>query len=158
MPFILRKEWGEHVFWLSVLAIVAVDQLTKHYIVLNFLPETSRPVIEGVFHITYVLNPGAAFGMFKHQTFLFLAIAVGLLCLVGYLYPRLPKKHCWLRRGMTLMSGGALGNVIDRLQTGYVVDFFDFRIWPVFNVADIAIVCGVALMAWDIWQSDREKE
>lgn len=144
--------------WLAILAVVALDQLTKHYIVVNFLPEASLPVVAGVFHITYVLNPGAAFGIFKHQTAFFLAIAAALIALVAYLYPRLPKERRLLRSGMALMTGGAVGNVIDRVQTGYVVDFFDFRIWPVFNVADIAIVCGVALMAWDIWQSDRIKE
>ncbi len=154
----LSKEWRYRVVWLVIILIVALDQLTKYYISLNMFPETSLPVINGIFHITYVLNPGAAFGLFKYKTGFFLAIAVVLIALVAYLYPRLPKQRIYLRWGMTLMTSGAVGNVIDRLRTGYVVDFFDFRIWPVFNVADIAIVCGVALMTWDIWQSDRVKE
>lgn len=144
--------------WLVIASIVLMDQASKYYISHTMAPESSLPLISGVFHITYVLNPGAAFGLFKYKTGFFLAIAALLVALVAYLYPRLPRERSWLRYGMTLMTGGAIGNVIDRVQTGYVVDFFDFRIWPVFNVADIAIVCGVALMAWDLWQSDGAKE
>lgn len=110
----------------------------------------SIPVIADIFHITYILNPGAAFGILEHQTVIFVAIAIGMVVAVLYFYPRIPRGHYPLRMGIGLMVGGALGNVVDRVKTGYVIDFFDFRIWPVFNVADIAIVTGVGLIVYSL--------
>lgn len=128
---------------LLVLVVVCIDQLSKYYVQAYMIKGLSIPVIQDVFHLTYVLNPGAAFGLFEHQTLFFVIVAV---CMVGaavYFYPKIPKQYRLLRIGTGLMVGGALGNVIDRIKTGYVVDFFDFRVWPVFNIADSAIVCGV---------------
>ncbi|VBB06174.1 peptidase a8 signal peptidase ii [Lucifera butyrica] len=124
--------------------VIIVDQAAKYYIQAHMLPGMSIPVIPGIFHITYVLNPGAAFGIMEHQTVFFIIAALGLLIAAVYFYPRIPRQGYRLMRfGVGLMAGGAVGNVIDRVKTGYVVDFFDFRIWPVFNMADIAIVTGV---------------
>jgi signal peptidase II len=110
----------------------------------------SIPVLEDFFHITYVKNPGAAFGILQHQTGLFIAIAILVVLAVVYYYPRLPAGCRWLRIGLGLQLGGALGNLLDRMRFGYVIDFFDFRIWPVFNIADMAIVIGVGLLLWEI--------
>lgn len=134
---------------LSILVII-VDQLTKYYIQTHLEPGMSIPVIPKIFHITYVLNPGAAFGILEHKTAFFVLIATLMVGAVLYFYPRIPREDILLRAGICLMTGGAVGNVIDRLKTSYVVDFFDFRIWPVFNVADIAIVTGVIVTIIDI--------
>ena len=132
------------------LAIVLIDQLSKFYIQAHMMPNMSIPVIQDVFHITYILNPGAAFGLFEHQTIVFVIIAILMIAAVIYFYPQIPRQYRLLRFGIGLMVGGAIGNVIDRIKTGYVVDFFDFRIWPIFNVAGMGIVCGVGCIIFTI--------
>jgi signal peptidase II len=143
---------------LVVLFVVFIDQLSKFYIQKHMVLGMSIPIVEDVFHITYVLNPGAAFGLFEHQTLFFLVVAVCLVISAIYFYPRIPKQYRLLRLGTGLLVGGAVGNVIDRIKTGYVVDFFDFRIWPVFNVADTAIVCGVGCIIFTMIYLYKEDE
>ena len=130
--------------------IVIVDQVSKQYIVANMLPGMSIPVIDNVFHITYVLNPGAAFGILENQREFFVIIAAVMLGLCFYFFSHIPSTFRLMRLGISLLAGGAVGNVIDRVRTGLVVDFFDFRIWPVFNIADIAIVTGVACVIYTL--------
>lgn len=129
-------------------AVLVLDQLTKYYIQLNMFPGMSIPVIDEIFHITYILNPGAAFGILQHQRWFFVLVAVLLFAGLLYFYPRMPKGSRLLPLAAGLQAGGAAGNVVDRVKTGYVVDFLDFRIWPVFNIADMAIVCGVGLFIY----------
>lgn len=135
---------------LLAIVIVIVDQLSKFYIQGHMELGMSIPVLQDVFHITYILNPGAAFGLFEHQTAFFVIIAVGMVMATIYFYPQIPKQYRLLRFGVGLMVGGAMGNVIDRIKTGYVIDFFDFRIWPIFNIADAGIVCGVGCIIFTI--------
>ena len=132
------------------IAVIVIDQWSKKYIQAHMLPGMSLPVIDNVFHITYVLNPGAAFGILENQRMFFIAIALFMLALSGYFFYRVNENFRLMRLGICLLAGGAIGNVIDRVQTGYVVDFFDFRIWPVFNVADIAIVTGVGCVVYSL--------
>lgn len=132
---------------LSTLVIV-VDQATKYWIQSRMAYGESSPVIREIFHITYILNPGAAFGILENKTWFFIAVALALLAGVAYLYPRMPANQPMVKLGAGLLVGGAIGNLIDRVRIGYVIDFFDFRIWPIFNVADICIVCGVACLAY----------
>jgi signal peptidase II len=138
--------------------IIVLDQLVKFYIQIHMTQGMSIPVVENVFHITYILNPGAAFGILEHQTYFFIAVALALFVALIYFYPRLPPGCCLLRVGIGLQVGGAVGNVIDRIKTGYVVDFLDFRIWPVFNIADMAIVTGVALIIYSALYFGKEDE
>lgn len=136
-------------FWLGT-TIFLLDRLSKWYIQQNFLPDMTFPVIPNIFHITYVLNPGAAFGLLEYQTGFFITIAILMMAGVIFFYRQIPKEMRLLRIGLTLLFAGALGNVIDRATIGYVVDFFDFRIWPVFNIADIAIVTGVMTLIYHL--------
>lgn len=129
-----------------IFVIVLVDQLSKFYIQETMTPGMSLPVVADLFHITYILNPGAAFGILENQRMLFILIAALLLISFVYYYPKLASDRLSLKIGATLLVGGAAGNLIDRIQTGYVVDFIDFRIWPIFNVADMAIVGGVGVV------------
>ena len=134
--------------------ILAADQLTKYAISANFLPGESLPVVPHIFHITYVLNPGAAFGMLEGSRWLFVLIAVAVISGVWFMRKEITKigaMACW---GTALFAGGALGNLIDRTTRGVVIDFFDFRIWPIFNVADIAICVGVGLIIWSILKTE----
>jgi len=135
---------------LLALFIVVIDQLSKFYIQTHMELGMSIPVIQDVFHITYILNPGAAFGLFENQTTFFVIIAVCMVVSAIYFYPMIPNQYRLLRFATGLVVGGAMGNVIDRIKTGYVVDFFDFRIWPIFNIADVGIVCGVGCIIFTI--------
>ncbi len=134
------------VFLLAAL-VVALDQGSK-LVVAGRLPRgQSLPVIPGVFHITYSLNPGAAFGVLAHQTAFFVVITIGVLAAIAAFLLKERRLDRGLAAALGLAFGGAAGNLVDRLRWGAVVDFLDFRVWPVFNLADVAIVAGAALIA-----------
>ena len=139
--------------WLAALVVVA-DRVTKYLVVTNMTEGQSLPVVEGIFHWTYVLNPGAAFGMMAHNRILFLAVGAAVAA-VWYFRRDILAEGPLVRSGAALFLGGALGNLWDRVQTGLVVDFFDFRVWPVFNVADIAICVGAALVVLGIFRKEK---
>lgn len=130
------------------LMIVAVDQLSKYVIRLNLNPHDSIPVIRGIFHITYVQNTGAAFSILRGKTYFFMIISIAIIVAIIYFLRQIPPQKKLLRFVMASILGGALGNLIDRIRLGYVVDFFDFRIWPVFNVADCAVVVGALILVY----------
>lgn len=138
--------------WEKVLfvGVVACDQFTKALVMRSMVPGESIPILQDVFHLTYVLNPGAAFGILSNQRMFLLITGLVLIAATVYFYPLLKKSNVCLKLGATAILSGAVANLIDRAQTGYVVDFFDFRIWPVFNVADIAIVLGMGFMIYAI--------
>lgn len=138
--------------------ILAVDQLTKYAISTVFLPGESLPVMPHIFHITYVLNPGAAFGMLPQARWFFILAAAALILAFLVYHRRLKKEPAAFYYGCVAMLAGAVGNLVDRIRQGLVIDFFDFRIWPVFNVADIAIVLGVAGMIFAILFRMNEHE
>lgn len=133
---------------LIILAIVIADQLSKLAVASSLQLHETIPVIPGVFHITYVQNPGAAFGLFAYQRPLFIAVAALMIALAVFYRKRIQQESRLFQWAVTIGIAGALGNLIDRLRTGYVVDFFDFRMFPVFNIADIAITTGVILLIW----------
>jgi signal peptidase II len=137
-------------FLLLVALVLGIDQLSKYIIRVNFQPNESLPVINSVFHLTYVNNPGAAFGLLAYKTPVFVTVTLLVAVVILVAYRFLPPDRILLRLALALMLGGALGNLIDRLRFGYVVDFLDFRIWPVFNLADMAIVGGVILLCWEL--------
>lgn len=141
-------------FLLVALLVIIFDQLTKYYVVSNFYLGESLPVIENIFHWTYILNPGAAFGMFEGSRWFFVVIAIGVLVGIWYMKDEINEGGWMMQYGAALFGGGAIGNLIDRARSGLVIDFFDFRIWPVFNVADIAICVGVAMILWKVLQTE----
>lgn len=126
---------------------MALDQGTKWAAHAWLASARSLPVIPGIFHLTYVQNTGAAFGIFRGLPGLFILLA---LAISGWLILELTRRNHppLIRLGLALMLGGAVGNLIDRVRLGHVVDFLDLRIWPVFNVADSAITIGVGLLMW----------
>jgi signal peptidase II len=137
-----------------VLIILSLDQLTK-FLVRKFLAlNQSVPVLSGVFHITLVYNRGAAFGILKNQLPLFIATSLFAISLI-FLNFRRNKSKAGSIYGVSLglILAGALGNLIDRLWLGYVVDFLDFRVWPVFNIADSAITIGALLLGYTVLKS-----
>lgn len=128
--------------------IVIIDQLTKFLVTTNMTEGAGIPVIEGIFHLTFILNPGAAFGILENSRWFFVATAVLVLAVFFYYRRALMTAPKPVQLGIALFAGGALGNLIDRIRIGLVIDFFDFRVWPIFNVADIAICVGVGLILW----------
>lgn len=118
----------------------------------------SLPLWQDIFHLTYVQNPGAAFGIFAHQQLFFILTTVVLFAVFLRFLSYIRRQGRCMILGVALLLGGAVGNLVDRARYGYVVDFFDFRIWPVFNVADIAICVGVGLMVYAILFHMKEAE
>lgn len=135
--------------FIIILATLSLDQLSKFIITKNLFQNQSIPIIKGVFHITLVHNRGAAFGILKNQIPLFIITSVFAIILI-YFNIKKNKQSKFYSIALSLILAGALGNLIDRLFFGYVIDFLDFRIWPVFNVADSAITIGAILLGWSI--------
>jgi signal peptidase II len=162
--------------WLILLGVATLtliaDRVSKTIIAdrlaLNQTWHPPVPFLRHIFSLTYTTNTGAAFGLFPDQGALFVIIAFVVIAAILFYYRQLPDGHGLARVALGLQLGGALGNLIDRLRQGYVVDFIDFnfwplRNWPVFNLADSAIVVGVGLLALtmlleDIEEQDQEPE
>ena len=135
-----------------ILLALATDQLSKFLLVpvLDVLPDKSLPIIEGVFHLTYVKNEGASFGILQGMRLFFIIVSIIVLVIVSIIMIRGRKTHPrFLRLSLALLFGGALGNLVDRIIFGFVRDLFDLRIinfW-VFNVADSCLVIGAILLS-----------
>lgn len=124
-----------------------MDQLVKRIIVANLSLAQSIPVIQDIFHITYIRNTGAAFSLMDGmQWFLVLFPVLLVVAAVAFLLIKRKSAHPLLLVSVAMIAGGGIGNLIDRVAYGYVVDFFDFRIFPIFNVADIFVCVGCGLM------------
>ena len=146
-----RKTISKYLF----IGIFIFDQLTK-YIVSQSIPlGGSIPIIKNIFHLTYVLNRGAAFGIFKNQVYFLIITAIVAVTFILINLNR--KKTPRIEIALSLILSGAVGNLIDRLRLGAVIDFLDFRIWPVFNIADTAITIGAILLAYSVLFKKTEK-
>lgn len=145
-------------FLLITLAIVVLDQGTKMLVQATMNEGQSIPVIDGIFKLTYVQNAGAAFGIFQHRTAFFIVITFLVIFLVLFFYKKMPKEKLLFRLALGLQLGGAIGNLIDRIRIGRVTDFFEIPYWPVFNVADMAIVIGVGLLVIELMRTPQKKE
>jgi signal peptidase II len=147
----LPNKWRDVVFGSIVLLVVIADQLSKWWIKTNLAVGQSL-FDAGFFQIIHVRNTGAAFGLFKHHTSAIIVVVfieiVVILLIVYLLRNRLSFLDSMLMRiGMGLVTGGAIGNQIDRLRLGDVTDFIDFKVWPAFNAADSSAVVGSIIIA-----------
>ncbi len=133
----------------TVTFVVAMDRLTK-ILFSNILQSgESIPVIKRIFHFTLVHNTGIAFGLFRDNGFVFFVIPVIAVVLLGYnlyYYHKIGELDLLYIVGFSLIMGGAIGNLADRIMLGYVIDFIDLRVWPVFNIADSAITIGAVII------------
>jgi signal peptidase II len=139
--------------------IVCLDQITKALVDRYMSLYESRPIVDGLVKLTYVQNRGAAFGILSdadlpYQSWLFAVVSLLALGAIAVYAWRLPPGSRMPRLALALIMGGAVGNLLDRLRLGHVVDFVDVywgvHHWPAFNVADSAISVGVALLLLDI--------
>ena len=153
----LKNKYTKLVVYAGI--IVLLDQFIKA-VIIGYVPlHQTIPVIGGLFNITHIHNPGGAFGLmanlspaFRNIIFLFISsLAVGL---IFYFYKKTPPNYPWLAAAFALIFGGAIGNLIDRLRFGVVIDFLDFYIgtlhWPAFNVADSAISVGIGIFVFHL--------
>ncbi|XOF33873.1 MAG: signal peptidase II [Candidatus Electrothrix sp. YB6] len=155
-------------FFIIMVLVVVGDQLTKVSILDNFALYDSRVIIPGFFNLTFLRNTGAAFGMLSDMPLLwrqifFISIAAVALVALVLMQRKMGKENAWYTLCFACIGGGAVGNVIDRVLYGSVVDFLDVYIgkyhWPAFNVADSAIFVGVAIfLVLQILEGDGEKQ
>lgn len=187
----------------SASLVLILDRLTKYVIVENLFQGQSIKLVPGIFHITLVLNKGAAFGLFKGQRLLFLSLSFFIISFLIFYILQNPStlrpfdtstlrqaqcspeqsrgttgsvssrakrgersegseaegqnkwRYATLSMALGLILGGAIGNLVDRISFGYVIDFLDFRIWPVFNIADFSITIGAIVLSWEILRRKR---
>jgi signal peptidase II len=136
----------------TLLAVVALDQVTKAFVRASMEPSESIVLIRGIAYLTHVRNTGAAFGLMPGQRTLFILTSVLVLLAIAIYWWRVRPRSLVLAISLGLVSGGAIGNLIDRVAFGRVTDFFDIRILPIFNIADMAIVGGaIGLFAWALF-------
>jgi len=154
------------IFVLGVIVVVALDQITKAAIVAKFFIHESYPIIDGFFNLVYVMNPGAAFGFLANTSAIFryiffIGITAMVILLIIYYILKSKSQNMFTVVSLTLIFAGAVGNLIDRVRFGAVVDFLDFYIrswhWPAFNVADSAISLGAVLMIWGMIIQRKEE-
>lgn len=148
-------------FLLVVMLIAASDQITKFLVVKNMDLYETKTIIPGFFNLTLVHNRGAIFGAFassgSNAVFFFLTMSsLVALAVIAYLFLKTPGHERLMKMALSLVLGGAIGNLTDRLSRGFVVDFLDFHIgsahWPFFNLADLAITIGVLLIIWNLFR------
>ncbi|HFA59963.1 MAG TPA: signal peptidase II [Rhodospirillales bacterium] len=154
----LRFRWPAGL--LVVAAVLAVDQGVKWLVLETFYPGEVRPVLP-FFNLVLVFNRGVSFGLFSGSRFetAWLLSGLAIAIVLGLLYWLRSEKRPLARFAIWLVIGGALGNVVDRLRYGMVVDFLDFYIksyhWPAFNLADVAVVCGASALIWESFVESR---
>lgn len=156
--FTFSNKWAHLILPITATLVLIADQASKRIIVDNLARSqewTPIPSLQWLFAITHTTNTGAAFGLFPDSGVLFVVIALMVVVAI-FFYHRQLASHQWLLRfSLGLQLGGALGNLLDRLTRGYVVDFIYFKFWPVFNVADSCVVVGVALMAYFLLRESK---
>lgn len=132
-------------------AILVIDQITKLAVYNTMQPWTGKPIIPGFFNLVHVLNKGAAWGFLDDESInwqrpMFIAIGLAAVAVIAWMLRTIRDKDKWMITGLGMIAGGAVGNAIDRIWLGSVIDFLDFYIggyhWPAFNVADSALTVG----------------
>lgn len=161
----MSRKWT---LFLSILvAGVVLDQISKFLVVRTIPLGEQIPVIEGFFNLVFIYNRGAAFGLFSNLSpqfaWIFFIITTSLvLGVVAYLWWRLPGDQTLAAVGFSLIFAGAVGNLIDRIRLGQVIDFLDFHIgryhWPAFNVADSLVCVGAGFLLWFIIREEKTQD
>lgn len=156
------------IFYLIAIIVILLDQITK-LVIISYAQSQGIPISRsltnwrGILDIVYTTNPGAAFGIFPDQRWIFIGISI-IACIGIVFYVIRYKKHIskWSNIGFALILGGAIGNLIDRLLRIEVVDFIDLHIgyhhWPAFNVADIAICIGVGMVILELFFKQKKEK
>lgn len=149
-----RHHW---LFFGGLFVIVILDQLTKHWVATSLTPYVTTPItrwLEPVLVMTYVTNTGVVFGILPQFGNIFTVLVILVIVMVFIVRRSLKQVPVWVHLALGIITGGAFGNLIDRLLRGSVVDFLDFNFWPmqqwgIFNIADAAVVTGVTILLLD---------
>jgi signal peptidase II len=161
------KKRKTNVIIIICILVVVFDQLSKSFFSQNLTLSQSVPIIKNIFHFTLVHNTGIAFGILQGSLNVILVVtAVGVVLMTYSLRKDFLKqdksfgyRELLIRRiAIGFILGGALGNMIDRLRLGYVIDFIDFRVWPVFNLADSFITVGAVILSWKLFIRPKTKK
>jgi signal peptidase II len=159
-----RKYW---ILLIVFVFIFLIDQWTKFLVQQKLFLYQSVEIIPAFFNLIHVRNTGGAFGVLGGErgglgSFLFIAVSLIAVAAILVLFTRLKEEDRNLSLSFSLVLSGALGNLVDRLRHGEVVDFLDFHVgsyhWPAFNIADTAICIGIALMVLELWVRDRKRD
>ncbi len=164
-----RPPFSSRIPWIALsCTIILIDWITKRVAVAYLAPHHSVNVIPGLFDLTYVENPGGVFGLLRGledgaRGVIFTLVPLAAIALIGLYALRIPGAHRLTLASLALILGGAVGNLLDRIRLGYVVDFIDVYWreyhWPAFNVADSAICVGVGLLLLEtIWQPSENAD
>jgi signal peptidase II len=138
-------------YFLLVLVILAADQGIKWLIADRMVVGQSNAVAEGFLHITYIRNRGAAFSILEGRSYMLAAVTGVLICAgIIFLFVNRNSKNKMMMYSAAMIIGGGIGNLTDRIRLGYVIDFIDFRVFPVFNFADICVTIGCVLLCVSI--------
>lgn len=133
-----------------ITCVIFLDQLSKYLATKLLHFNTPVSLIKNFLYLTLVHNRGAAFGLFKNQLLMFVLISIVAIALI-FFHLKVKKNSLLSRLALSMILGGAIGNLIDRLRFGYVIDFLDFRVWPVFNLADSAITIAALFLTWELF-------
>ena len=149
---------------MTLLLVVGLDQISKMYVSSVMSLHASHPVIDGFFNITYIRNPGAAFGFLANAAPMFrslflIMVSAAAIVMILFFLAKNKTAAMLLTFALSLILGGAVGNLLDRIRYGSVVDFFDFYIasyhWPAFNVADSSILVGAVLLIVEMFRREN---
>lgn len=147
---------------ISMIVLIILDQIAKFLAVIGLKDQSAIPLINGVLELNYLENRGAAFGMLQNQKWFFIFIAIIILGAIAYVLVKAPedKKYIKLHILLTLIAGGAIGNMIDRIRLNYVIDFIYIKIinFPVFNVADMYVTIATFLLIFVMLFSYKEDD
>jgi len=131
--------------------ILFLDQLTKFLVKQNLQLNQSIPIIKNILHFTYITNTGSAFGLFKGFNLIFVLFSIIVILVIFYFLKKIKNDERLLQFSVGLLLGGTTGNLIDRIFYGAVIDFIDFRIWHVFNIADSTVTISVISLIILLW-------
>ena len=146
---------------LVAVVVLITDQVCKAWVTQNIPLNTTLdiiPPLKDIFLLTHITNSGAAFGLFPQASLIFTFVALAVSVALVFYYRSIPAGQWLVRLSLGLQLGGAIGNLIDRLRFGSVIDMLYVRFWPVFNIADSAIVCGVVLLMWHLMRTPSKQE
>ena len=146
-------------YFIIIVLVLIIDQLSKYLTVIYLKPIKSYPLINNIFHLTYAENTGAAFSILRDkQLLLIISTLIVIIGLLFYFIKILKTDQVFLKFSLSLIIGGALGNLIDRISLNYVVDMLDFTLinFPVFNMADVFVVLGVVVLAYAVLTSSTD--
>ena len=148
------------IYYLFAVLLIAIDQITKWNIVQNFELYQEKIIVPGIFSLFYIQNEGAAWGIFQGKMVFFYLVTLIVVGYLIYMFQQEKNKTKLVGISFALILSGAIGNFIDRLLNGYVVDMFrlDFINFPIFNVADVCLTVGVALMLIHVLFFEKEEK